>query len=82
MDYVYFKIRVIEKFQFESTLHDIMNEQKDICNSRQFDPTDNRDIIIAEIPKHCIDKMTEEQLNRLNSYVIVESEARHEKPSK
>ena len=68
MDYVCFKIRPIEKLQFDSTLIDICRDRNFSCHQKEYDY--KSDHVIAEIPQYCIDKMTPEQVEQLNSFII------------
>jgi hypothetical protein len=68
MEFVTFKIKLIQKFAFERTFEQILKEGKIACGQWQFQHSD--DHTIAEIPKYAIDRMTPEQIELLNEFSI------------
>jgi len=68
MEFVTFKIRSIQESSFARTFGEILKESKITCKQWEFQHGDGH--TIAEIPKYAIDKMTTEQIELLEEFVI------------
>lgn len=68
-----FKIRLIDQSSFKSTWNDISKEMNDWCNSLSFNDDHLSKTSEAIITQACFDRMTPEQAERLNEFVISKS---------
>jgi len=66
MDFIHFKIRTIRKREFENTFHDFCKEQNVTCHQQEYQ--DHGNYVTGIIPKYAIDKLTEKQIDELNSF--------------
>ena len=67
MEFIKFRIQPVQKIAFEQAFHEILNEGNIVCHQWGFG--NNKDFVIAEIPKYAVDKMTSDQIQLLNSFI-------------
>lgn len=68
MEEVKFKIKNYEIQNFKSELFDFFKENNATCS--QFEYEFEKDFIIAIIPKYCIDKLTQNQIEQLSLFDV------------
>ena len=67
MEFVKFKVDAIRESSFTIEFTNILRDLRITCHQREYQRNGNFSII--EIPKYVIDKMTEEQISLLESFI-------------